>query len=154
MELTPAAEAVDALLRSSHREYPGAAVFERDPGLDRRIASAIALLTLETDIEYVSIDQSRASENGYVELNVFTTDRLIRAIVSHGYLTVSVVSRATVRSIEVVSSPDYIASEPDIEFSAIAHYKEIAAKLPGDEYATDENLAQLRKFLPVLLTDL
>jgi hypothetical protein len=154
MDLTTAAEAVDALLRSSHSEYPGPAVFERDPGLDRRIASAIALLARETDIEYVSIDQSRASENGYVELNVFTTDRLIRAIVSHGYLTINVVSRATISSIEVVSSPDYLSTEPDIAFSAIAHYKEIAAKLPGDEYATDENLAKLREFLPVLLADL
>jgi hypothetical protein len=154
MDLTPAAEEVDALLRSSHRDYPGSAVFERDPALDRRIASAIALLARDTDIEYVSIDQSRASENGYVELNVFTTDHLIRAIVSHGYLTVNAVSRATVRSIEVVSSPDYLASEPDLEFSAVAHYKEISAKLPGDEYATDENLAKLREFFPLLLADL
>jgi hypothetical protein len=154
MDHTRAAMVVDALLRSSHREYPAAAIFERDDDLDRRIASVIALLVEDTEIDYVSIDQSRAAEHGYVELNVFTTDRVIRAIVSHGYLTVNTVNRDTVRAVEVVSSPNYLSEPADLAFSAIAQYREITAKLPGDDAATEENLERLRKFFPQLLADL
>src|SRR5688572_28873000 len=110
MDFSAAATTIDKLLRASHREYPAPQIFERDQGLDRRIASAIALLAADSEIKYVSINQERASENGYIEIDAFTSKRVIRAMVSHGYLTVLTISRAILRSVEMEASPDFLAT--------------------------------------------
>jgi hypothetical protein len=154
MDLSTTAEAIDKQLRAAHPGYPAATVLERDAGLDKRIASGVALLLGGEIVLYVSVDQSRALEHSLVELAVYTPTRLIRAIVSHGYLTLRTMSRSAVTVVEVTSSPDYLADPVDERFTAVASYDEqLNVSLPGDDEASEENLEQLRAFLPSLLGD-
>jgi hypothetical protein len=151
---TDTAKAVDAQLRAAHPDYPHAAVFERDPALDGEIASAIALLADGSSVDYVAIDQSRAAENSYLEVAAFTPKVVIRGIVSHGFLNLRVVGRHTLRSIDVVTAPNLLATKPSGRLVAAANYDEIVVRLPGDDNASAANHDLLPAFLQSLYADL
>ena len=161
MELVDIGIALQAQLFGSREDELGELpVFVNNPMLLSRLVSKLTYSVRDAPPRYIAVDMSHVAEQGGFDIAVYTDDLVFHLtydpMVDH--ITTTAVSRASIESVELLSAPNFMASDIPGTFQGnvevLVSYEKISVKLPGDNRASERNRRELDSFLVSLFHDL
>lgn len=158
MELFDLGTALQTQLYGSRESLDDHPAFQDHPLLLSRLISKLTYCVRDAVPRYMSVDMS--SSDGSFTIAVYTDDHLFYLAYDPtvDHITTSVVSRRSIRLLEVLSAPNFMAGDVPGTFlgsvSLEVSYETLKVRLPGDNHASEKNRQELDSFLTSLLRDL
>lgn len=160
MELFDLGTALLAQLTGSRRDLREHPVFKDHPLLLSRLVSKLTYCVRDAQPRYVAVDMAGPSPDAPFNVALFTDDHVFHLVYDPAvdHITTTVVSRASVRAVELLSAPNFMAGDQPGTYQGALQvqvtYNDIVVRLPGDNLATEANRQRLDDFFPSLLEDL
>jgi hypothetical protein len=161
MELVDIGKAIQAQLFGSRADgFDDLPVFKSNPTLLSRLVSKLTYSVRDAPPRYIAVDMSQAADRGGFNIVVYTDDLLFNLTYDPtvDHITTTAVSRASIRSVELLSAPNFMAGEIPGTYQGnvevLVSYSTISVKLPGDNRASERNRRELDGFLVTLFRDL
>jgi predicted 2-oxoglutarate/Fe(II)-dependent dioxygenase YbiX len=158
MELAELGRTLQNELVGSRADLDQHRVFLDHPLLFSRLVSKLTYCVRDAPLRYVAVNIPETDEA--FQITVYTDDHVFHMsydpTVDH--ITTTVVNRSSVRFIELLSAPNFMAGDQPGTYrgglDVLVTYQDVVVRLPGDNHATDKNREQLDEFWPSLLRDL
>lgn len=160
MELVDIGKALQAQLFGSREDLADLPVFTDNPTLLSRLVSKLTYSVRDAPPRYIAVDMSQVQTLGGFDVAVFTDDLLFHLTYDPAvdHITTTAVGRSTIRSIELLSAPNFMAGDVPGTYQGHvevqASYEALTVKLPGDNQASERNRRELDTFLVSLFRDL
>ena len=161
MELIDIGNALQAqLFGTRDDELDELPVFKNNPTLLSRLVSKLTYSVRDAAPRYIAVDMSHVDDQGGFDIAVYTDELLFFLTYdpSVDHITTTAVSRSSIRSVELLSAPNFMAGDVPGTFQGnvevMVSYETLSVKLPGDNRASQSNRQQLDTFLVSLFKDL
>lgn len=161
MELIDIGNALQAQLFGTREdELDELPVFKNNPTLLSRLVSKLTYSIRNAPPRYIAVDMSHVDEQGGFDIAVYTDELLFFLTYdpSVDHITTTAVSRSSIRSVELLSAPNFMAGDIPGTYQGnvevMVSYDTLSVKLPGDNRASQRNRQQLDTFLVSLFQDL
>lgn len=135
-------------------------VFRNNPTLLSRLVSKLTYSVRDAPTRYIAVDMSHAEDQGGFDIAAYTDDLLFFLTYdpSVDHITTTAVSRSSIRSVELLSAPNFMAGDVPGTYQGnvevMVSYETLSVKLPGDNRTSQRNRRELDTFLVSLFQDL
>jgi hypothetical protein len=158
MELLNLGKILQATLAGARDDLDQHRVFTEHPLLFSRLVSKLTYCVRDAPPRYIAVDIPEGDPA--FTISVYTDDHLF--VLSYDpsvdHIVTKAVSRKSVRFVELLSAPNFMAGDQPGTFSGALDvavtYQDVVVRLPGDNHATEKNRQELDAFWPSLLKDL
>jgi hypothetical protein len=161
MELVDIGKALQTqLFGSRDDDLDDLPIFKKNPTLLSRLVSKLTYSVRDAPLRYIAVDMSHAADQGGFDIAVFTDDLIFFLTYdpSVDHITTTALSRASIKSIELLSAPNFMAGDVPGTYQGnvevLALYESLSVRLPGDNRASERNRRELDSFLISLFRDL